>query len=134
MQKLVAKNFNSPTLPVFDVPKRKTLFKRDLETANIPYPDEDGRQADFHALRHTFATMLHAGGANQAVTMQAMRHSDPRLTAVTYNDANLLPVSHAIFDLPNLGDGSLGSPIAHLIWTQRVITCRRLTHGIYVRS
>ena len=55
--------------------------------------------------------MLHAGGANQAVTMQAMRHSDPRLTAVTYNDANLLPVSHAIFDLPNLGDGSLGSPI-----------------------
>ena len=55
--------------------------------------------------------MLHAGGANQAVTMQAMRHSDPRLTAVTYSDANLLPVSHAIFDLPNLGDGSLGSPI-----------------------
>ena len=111
VQKLVAKKLNSPTLPVFDVPKRMTLFKRDLEIANIPYLDEDGRQADFHALRHTFATMLHAGGANQAVTMQAMRHSDPRLTAVTYNDANLLPVSHAIFDLPNLGDGSLGSPI-----------------------
>ena len=83
VEKLRAKKLKSPTLPVFEVPKRMTHFKRDLDTANIPYLDEDGRQADFHALRHTFATMLHAGGANQAVTMQAMRHSDPRLTAVT---------------------------------------------------
>ena len=35
-----------------------------------------------------------------------MRHSDPRLTAVTYNDATLLPVAAAISELPSLEDKS----------------------------
>ena len=82
VQKLVSKKSEFPTLPLFDVPKRMTLYKKDLEAVNIPHLDEDGRQADFHALRHTFAIMLHAGGANLAVTMQAMRHGDPRLTTI----------------------------------------------------
>ena len=36
VQKLVAKKSEFPTLPVFDVPKRMTLFKKDLEVADIP--------------------------------------------------------------------------------------------------
>jgi hypothetical protein len=31
-------------------------FRKDLEAAEIPYVDEQGRRADFHALRHTLAT------------------------------------------------------------------------------
>ncbi len=67
-------------------------------------------QSFLHALRHTFATLLHANGANQAIAMQAMRHSDPRLTAVTYNDATLLPVAAAISELPSLEEAPIYSP------------------------
>ena len=34
--------------------------------------------------------------------MKAMRHSDPKLTAVTCNDSNLLPVSNAVNQLPSV--------------------------------
>ena len=97
--------------PAFEVPSRLHHFKKDLDAVGIPFKDEEGRQVDFHALRTTFATFLQSNGANQAVAMQAMRHSDPRLTAVTYNDANLLPVSDAIAELPNLDGGLQGSPM-----------------------
>ncbi|MCH2062015.1 MAG: hypothetical protein MK183_15440 [Verrucomicrobiales bacterium] len=40
-----------------------------------------------------------------------MRHSDPRLTAVTYNDATLLPVAAAISELPSLEEAPIYSPI-----------------------
>ena len=43
--------------------------------------------------------------------MQAMRHSDPRLTAITYNDANLMPVGDAISKLPSISIDSQYSPI-----------------------
>ena len=96
---------------MFEVPSRLHHLKADLKAAGIPYRDQEGRQADFHALRHTFATLLHANGANQAIAMQAMRHSDPRLTAVTYNDATLLPVAAAISELPSLEEAPIYSPI-----------------------
>ena len=97
--------------PAFEVPSRLHHFKKDLAAADIPFKDEDGRQVDFHALRTTFATFLHSNGANQAVAMQAMRHSDPRLTAITYNDAHLMPVGDAISKLPSISIDSQYSPI-----------------------
>ena len=100
--RLKAKKSTSTDSHVFEVPSRMHSYKKDLKAADIPYKDENGRQADFHSLRHTFATMLHANGANQAVAMKAMRHSDPKLTAVTYNDSNLLPVSNAVNQLPSV--------------------------------
>ena len=81
--RLKAKKSTSTHGQVFEVPSRMHSYKRDLEAADIPYKDEKGRQVDFHSLRHTFATMLHANGANQAVAMKAMRQSDPKLTAFT---------------------------------------------------
>ncbi len=96
---------------VLQVPSRLYLYKKDLEAVGIPFKDEEGRQVDFHALRTTFATFLHSNGANQAVAMQAMRHSDPRLTAITYNDANLMPVGDAISKLPSIKTNSNYSPI-----------------------
>jgi hypothetical protein len=54
--------------------------------------DEHGRHLDFHALRHTFATMLARAGVSPRVAMELMRHSDMRLTAKTYTDAMSLPL------------------------------------------
>ena len=43
------------------VPRCVTLQK-DLKAADIPYVDESGRYADFHALRYTFNTWLQTNG------------------------------------------------------------------------
>ena len=71
-------------------------FKKDLKEAGVPYKDARGEHADFHALRKTFGTMLTLAGVGQRTVMELMRHSDMRLTAKTYTDANMLPVSDAM--------------------------------------
>ena len=71
-------------------------FKKDLEAAAIPYVDARGEYADLHSLRKTFGTMLTLAGVGQRTVMELMRHSDMRLTAKTYTDANMLPISDAM--------------------------------------
>jgi integrase len=73
------------------VPTAKTLLI-DLAACGIKGVDEHGRHLDFHALRHTFATMLARAGVSPRVAMELMRHSDMRLTAKTYTDAMSLPL------------------------------------------
>jgi hypothetical protein len=73
------------------VPTAVTLLK-DLAACGIKGVDEHGRHLDFHALRHTFATMLASAGISPRVAMELMRHSDMRLTAKTYTDAMNLPL------------------------------------------
>src|SRR5208337_1977898 len=73
------------------VPTAVTLLK-DLAACGIKGVDENGRHLDFHALRHTFATMLATAGISPRVAMELMRHSDMRLTAKTYTDAMRLPL------------------------------------------
>jgi integrase len=75
-----------------------------LRAAGIPYMDDQGRQADFHALRHTFGTNLSLAGVLPRVAMEAMRHSDLRLTMKVYTDASLLPTAAAIDKLPWFND------------------------------
>jgi len=82
------------------VPKIDTV-KRDLERAGIPRIDAKGRRVDFHALRHTLGTNLALAGTAPRVAMEAMRHSDIRLTTKTYTDTGLLPVSDAVTRLPS---------------------------------
>lgn len=82
-------------------------FRKDLTAARIPYIDNEGRFADFHALRMTFSTLLAQLGVAERVRMELNRHSDPRLTAYTYTDASMLPLSGAVGMLPSLvGDSS----------------------------
>lgn len=53
------------------------MLRVDLEAASIPFEDEQGRVADFHALRHSFIPLLERSGASpQAVpgTGPAFRH------------------------------------------------------------
>ncbi len=75
---------------------RMPRFRADLEAAGIPYIDAKGEYADFHSFRKTFGTMLTLAGVGQRTVMELMRHSDMRLTAKTYTDANMLPVSDAV--------------------------------------
>jgi integrase len=73
------------------VPTAVTLLK-DLAACGIKGVDEHKRHLDFHALRHTFATMLARAGVSPRVAMELMRHSDMRLTAKTYTDVMSLPL------------------------------------------
>jgi len=86
-------------------------FRGDLARAGIPYIDEQGRYADFHSLRTTFSTLLAVFGIAERIRMELNRHSDPKLTAKTYTDANVLPVSQAIGVLPVLIGDESGSHI-----------------------
>jgi hypothetical protein len=78
------------------------IFNRDLEHAGIPKRDERGRTLDVHALRMTFGTLLSRGGVPLRTAQSAMRHSDPKLTAIVYTDPKLLDVFGALDALPSL--------------------------------
>jgi integrase len=106
--------------PVFKTVPRARELRQDLARAGIPYQDDQGRYADFHAFRHTFITNLGRTGAPERVRMEAARHSDPRLTANVYTDTSQLPTSAAIMNLPNLLGAEFGSHIgSHELDTER---------------
>ena len=90
------------------VPKMER-FKKDLLLAGIKYVDQGGRVADFHSLRHTFATNLSKCGVAPRIAMEMMRHSDIKLTMKTYTDASQLPVTEALNKLPWLGGENNGT-------------------------
>ncbi len=81
------------------VPTAETL-RDDLKACRIAVCDDLGRIVDFHALRHTFGTMLALAGIPPRVAMELMRHSDMRLTQNTYTDATLLPLFNEVEKLP----------------------------------
>jgi len=82
------------------VPTPETL-RDDLKASGIAVCDDLGRVVDFHALRHTFATMLARAGIPPRVAMELMRHSDMRLTQGTYTDATVLPLFNEVAKLPS---------------------------------
>ena len=81
------------------VPTAETL-RDDLKACGIAVCDDLGRIVDFHALRHTFGSMLARAGIPPRVAMELMRHSDMRLTQTTYTDATLLPLFNEVEKLP----------------------------------
>jgi hypothetical protein len=50
------------------------------------------------------ATRLMIANVNIRVAMQLMRHSDMRLTARIYTDADQVPTDDAVLSLPSLTD------------------------------
>jgi integrase len=91
----------APEALVFPQMPSMYCFKADLAAAGIPYLDAQGRQADFHALRHTFGTNLSLAGVLPRVAMELMRQSDLRLTMKIYTDASCLPAADGIDRLPS---------------------------------
>ncbi len=93
-----------------DIP-RVPVLQADLVAAGIDPVDAAGKRVDFHALRMIFQMRLTLNGVSPRVTQEAMRHSDPKLTAKTYTDAGMLPTRAAICSLPPLLPGGDYSPI-----------------------
>ncbi len=60
------------------------MMRADLEAAGVPYQDEDGLFADFHANRHTFITNPGRAGIPLGTAQKLARHSDPKLTGNIY--------------------------------------------------
>jgi len=76
-------------------------FREDLTAAGVDVgKDSQGRKVMFHSFRHTLCTNLARAGVAPRVAMEMMRHSDMRLTNVTYTDAGLLPMVDALERLP----------------------------------
>ena len=90
LRQWIADTGKKTTDPVFTVSeKANKIFRRDLRAAGIPYRDDLGRYADFHALRHSANTMLGVAGIPPKLRQLFMRHSDIRLTTATYDDETL---------------------------------------------
>lgn len=69
--------------------KGAKMLKEDLKAAGIPYKDNLGRYADFHALRHTYCRILYDAGVDVKTAQQLMRHHDIKLTLDTYAQFDL---------------------------------------------
>ena len=81
---------------------RALRLRKDPERNGIPYRDELGRSADFHALRCTWATFLQRNGIAQRFAMKLMRHSDIKLISKVYIDEMQLTIYEAVKNLPRL--------------------------------
>lgn len=91
--------------PVFRSLVGMKLFRCDLFAAGLVYRDEQGQYLDFHSFRHGFCTELAVAGVDERTRMSLMRHSDSRLTNLTYVDCRNLPMTQAIRHLPSVLGG-----------------------------
>ncbi len=89
------------------------MLRDDLADAGIPFVDDVGRRADFHALRVTFCTNLARSGVALAVAQRLMRHSDPSLTSNVYSVLSPGDQRAAVDALPETNLGSYLGSTAH---------------------
>src|SRR5260370_37029034 len=78
------------------------MIRRDLEPASVPDRDEQGRVADFHALRHTFISTLAHQNVPPKLAQELARHSDIRLTLGRYSHVQLHDLGGAVAGLPSV--------------------------------
>jgi hypothetical protein len=81
------------------------MIKVDLAATGIPYAVEgpDGQlYADFHALRHSFITMLERAGISPKTAQVLARHSDVRLTLQRYTHKTLRDLGTAVEGFPSI--------------------------------
>src|SRR5262249_13013427 len=76
------------------------LLRADLSAAGIPYRDGEGRVADFHALRHSYITLLERSGVSPKLAQVLARHSDIRMNVYTHT--RLHDLVGAVEGLPTL--------------------------------
>jgi len=76
------------------------MLKHDLKAAGVPYMDESGRFADFHALRHTFITNMVKSGVNPKTAQLLARHSTIDLTMNVYTTLTVHDQASALAALP----------------------------------
>lgn len=76
------------------------MLQKDLLVAGIPYVDENGLYADFHALRHTFITNMVKSGISPKTAQSLARHSTIDLTMNVYTSLTVNDQAAAITSLP----------------------------------
>jgi len=113
--------------PVFTIPDDPAeMMRRDLQSARdkwidevkgeeakaerersdfLRYLDSAGLVADFHSLRHTYVSLIIAGGASPRTAMELARHSTPSLTFGRYGHAFLGDLVKSLDNLPDLQGG-----------------------------
>jgi integrase len=90
------------TKPLFALPKfAAKMIRADLKRAGVPFKTEDG-VADFHALRHTYVTLLISTGASVKTVQDLARHSTPTLTFAVYGHSRDGDRRAAIEALPKI--------------------------------
>ena len=87
------------------------MLRIDLAAAGLPYRDADGRVADFHALRHSYITLLERSGVSPKLAQELARHSDIRLTMNVYTHARLHDLAGAVDGLPALLPSTAEPPV-----------------------
>ena len=95
-----------PTARALDMPAPSSVARMialDLEAAGIPYEDEEGRVADFHALRHTMVSNLAASGVHPKTAQTLARHSTISLTMDRYTHVLVESLAGALEGLPDIG-------------------------------
>jgi len=88
--------------------KGAKMLRHDLAAVGIPYKIDtpDGPLfADFHALKHTYVTLLEAAGVSLRDAMILARHSDPKLTLARYGRSQEEALAREVQRLPVVGGG-----------------------------
>jgi len=78
------------------------MLRFDLEAAGIPDRDAEGHVCDFHALRHSYVSLLARSGIHPKLAQELARHSDIRLTINVYTHPRLHDLAGALDGLPAL--------------------------------
>jgi len=106
-------------------------FKKDLKAAGIPYKDDQGRIADFHALsRVTPNTHMGQLGVGERIRQEFMRHSDLKLTSAVYTDVEQLPTMGAIMALPSYSADGVGKGCAQMRAQNSVPECPEMAEHV----
>lgn len=75
-------------------------YRRRVESDFLLVQTDDGK-LDFHALRHTFGTLLATSGVHPKIAQELMRHSNINLTMEIYTHAQTSQVAAAVNNLPD---------------------------------
>ena len=76
------------------------MMRADLEAAGLPYKDEEGLFADFHANRAAFVTALDSADVTTLRVQLLARHTDPKTTA-KYRKTRLGRLAEDVARLPD---------------------------------
>ena len=95
------------------------MMRVDLKAAGIPYVVEGPggpEHADFHALRHSYLTLLGKGGVDLRTVQEMAGHSKPELTA-RYMHTRIGDMAGAAAKLPTILPSGLSDPlrVAHRV-------------------
>ncbi|MCK5611857.1 site-specific integrase, partial [Candidatus Pacearchaeota archaeon] len=81
--------------------KMADMLRADCKAAGIECEDKGQGKLDFHALRHTFGSMLAASGVHPKTAQELMRHSDINLTMSRYSHTLRGQTAKAVASLPD---------------------------------